>query len=122
MLYKISLITPIIFISRLKTEVFCRLTFKHIMFVRISFLLVYLSISAIAVVKDEEPKSFIKLTFGVSKATYLPLESSRFLKNGQIMENPSFTGSQDIPEDDKASCIIGGWTANSNETLETEVI
>ena len=91
------------------------------MLIRIIFLLAYLSVGAIAAVKDEQLKSFIKLTFSVSKATYLPFKGRRLLQNGQIMENPSYTGSNDIPENDRASCIIGGWTANIYNINETEV-
>ena len=92
------------------------------MLIRISFLLAHLSVSAIAALQDEQLTSFIKLTFSVSKATYLPFKGRRFLQNGQIMENPSFAGSHDIPENDRASCIIGGWTANIYNVNETEVI
>ncbi len=92
------------------------------MLFRICFVLAYLSVFAVADTKDGSLERFIKLTFGVSKATYLPFENSRFLQNGQIIENPSYSASNDVPEDDRPACNIGGWTAKSFEVHETEVI
>ena len=89
------------------------------MFLRFYFTLAYIAVCAVA--DNSSIEKFIKLTFGVSKASYLPIETGRFLQNGQIMENPSFSSSQDAPEDDKHACSIGGWTAKSHEINETEV-
>ena len=83
---------------------------------------IYFILAFCAVYTNANPlEKFIKLTFGVSKASYLPIETRRFLQNGQIMENPSFSAGKDIPEDDKPACSIGGWTAKSYEVHETEV-
>jgi hypothetical protein len=51
----------------------------------------------------------IELTHAVSKATYLPIEGSRYLQNGKIIENPSSTrfGARcpyDYPEKQAALC------------------
>ena len=57
------------------------------------------------------PSKVIRLTLGVSKATYLPLSSEKYLKDGKTMES-----------DDQSVCKIGGWTAKSYENRETEVL
>ena len=119
-LYKIPLVILLFIHFKLKCS--DPYTFKYSMLFRISFLLAYLSVCVVADKKDGSLERFIKLTFGVSKASYLPLETNRFLQNGRIMENPSFKASQDIPEDDRAACNIGEWIAKSYDVHETEVI
>ena len=79
------------------------------------------------------PTKVIKLTLGVSKATYLPFPSRRFIQNGRIIENPSTTeprlafGIIPLPPkynqaQDKIACSSNGWTANSYENKDTEVL
>ncbi len=68
------------------------------------------------------PTKVIKLALAVSKATYLPLPTRRFIKNGAIIENPSTLLPRRIlplvylppiydPAQDKAACSIAGWNA-----------
>lgn len=68
------------------------------------------------------PQKVIELALAVSKATYLPLDSRRFIKNGAIIENPSslmprrpfpliFLPPKYDPVQDKAACSITGWKA-----------
>lgn len=72
---------------------------------------------------DDSVERFIKLTVGLSKAAYLSLENNKYLQNGHIMEkSPHVASSSDIPEEEKAACSIGGWTAKSYESNETEVL
>lgn len=68
------------------------------------------------------PTKFIKLALAVSKATYLPLPTRRFIKNGAIIENPSsllprrllpliYLPPKYDAAQDKAACSITGWKA-----------
>lgn len=68
------------------------------------------------------PTKVIELSLAVSKATYLPLGSRRFIKNGAIIENPSslmprrpfpliYLPPKYDPAQDKAACSITGWKA-----------
>lgn len=93
------------------------------MLFQIYLFIICLRVSAVADVQQGDPlERFIKLTFGVSKAAYLPLKSGRFLQNGQIIENPSYSANYDNPKDDRATCSIGGWIGKYYEIHETEVI
>ena len=85
--------------------------------------LLFFSVNTIA---SSSIENFIKLTIGVSKAAYLPLEGRRYLQNGQIMENPSTTQANIFssynPSQDKISCKVAGWTALSYKIRDTELI
>ena len=85
--------------------------------------LLFFSVTTIA---SSSIENYIKLTVGVSKPAYLPLEGKRYLQNGQIMENPSVTkpniSSSYNPSQDKISCKVAGWTAQSHEIRDTELI
>ena len=65
----------------------------------------------------------IRLAFGVSKATYLPLEGSRYIQNGHIIGR---TKTNILPWYDPSKeqvvCSVGGWVAKSYEKKETELI
>ena len=90
-----------------------------------SLILCFLLIS-IAINSASRIEKYIKLTSGVSKAAYLPLEGKRYIKNGYIIENPSTTKPNILisykPSDDKISCSIGKWNAMHKENHGTEAI
>ena len=93
------------------------------MLFRIYFIFTFLFLYAVGEENDDSLERFIKLTVGVSKATYLSFKNNKYLQNGRIMEkSPSNAVSSDIPEEEKAACNIGGWTAKSYESNETEVL
>jgi predicted lipase len=94
------------------------------MYFQLSFVLSLLFVSVIT--KTSPIEKYIKLTKSVSKATYLPLKGRRFLQNGRIIENhstmkPNIFSSYDSSQD-KISCSVGGWNAQSYENHGTEVI
>jgi hypothetical protein len=68
------------------------------------------------------PTKVIKLALAISKATYLPIPSRRFIKNGAIIENPTSIWPRRLlnlillppkydSAQDKVACSIGGWKA-----------
>lgn len=80
------------------------------------------------------PTKVIKLALAVSKATYLPITTKRFIKDGAIIENPSSLVPAFMllgiipfppkynPSQDKPACSIKEWTAKSHVNKETEVL
>ena len=102
------------------------------MFLSFQLLLVCLSVY-VASNRVYPPIKVIKLTLAVSKATYLPIPTRRFIRNGYIIENLSTSKSRKLwdfiplppkynPAQDKIACTVGGWTAKSYENKETEVL
>ena len=98
-----------------------------------NFLLLSFMVAAVLTKRIYQPKQLIKLALAVSKATYLPIPTKRFIKNGRIVENPStflprfFLGFIPLlpkydPAQDKIACNIHGWTAKSYENRETELL
>ena len=76
------------------------------------------------------PTKVIQLALAVSKATYLPIDSRRFIKNGAIIENPSslmprrpfpliYLPPKYYPAQDKTACSITGWKAKVKYALYT---
>ena len=102
------------------------------MFLSFQLLLVCLSVY-VASNRVYPPIKVIKLTLAVSKATYLPIPTRRFIRNGYIIENLSTSKSRKLwgfipllpkynPAQDKIACAVGGWIAKSYENRETEVL
>ena len=63
--------------------------------------------------------NLIRLALGVSKATYMPFEESRYIQDGKIFGR---TKTKDSPYDEEQVCKVEEWTAKSYEKDNTELI
>ena len=68
-------------------------------------------------------KKIIRLAFGVSKSTYLPLEGRRYIQDGQIIgrPKPNLLPWYD-PSKEEIVCSVGGWKGKSYEKDDTELL
>ena len=66
----------------------------------------------------------IRLAFGVSKATYMPLEGSRYIQDGKIFGRAKTSLSAAGPHspNEEQVCEVKEWTAKSYEKDNTELI
>lgn len=105
---------------------------SHLLQRSFSFFLLSFVFVSVSANRVYPPAKVNKLVLAVSKATYLPLPTKRFIKNGRNVENPSSMFPKLLfgliplppkcdPTQDKAACCVRGWTAKSYENLETEV-
>ena len=66
----------------------------------------------------------IRLAFGVSKSTYVPLKGSRYIQDGHIIgrTKTNISPVSYNPKYEEVVCSLGGWVGKSYEKKETELI